>query len=653
MVYTNFDGDKNPDVTMSPSKSRIKNASYFKRSKMGLTNGNWSSLSLGIATSNSVHSPSSETDYTYPLSSSDSILSSESFEEESQNEAPNTPDRQRYENEIGEKSCNSSSDTICCNEQSSPSKYRTRDFKFQKSFGWTQCPTSRRSQAFCTLVLVAAMLGINAFLVFHTTKNTWDNEWAYDRDAFVMQNLHVLDRATSRPDQLINENKRESFKASFSRVWIHTPGNEPPHDQIIHRRGALEQYPSALSDVTQLYPEMDSHDERFKVGIKTPQFKLNPYEPEECVPFAEWQTTHAPSCNIFHEMDLILPKQFKLFGTKGYWRHAWIVKNKLVDDTKSSFYDGDESSSESPKFSVLKTLRPEHDYEEEFYFFNQIDAMIMERLTSSPFVMDIYGFCGNSALTEYASTTMNQFRKKSDLSSWKRLLLSRDIARGLEDIHSIDGDFNVTVVHNDLNPSNILMKGSTPKFNDFNIGELLTWNKKHNRPCKFQSRFTNPQWRAPEECPESFKESTFSEEPLTEKIDIYGVGNILFNVLTNSDPWSVEMAEKFKGKVKVTTAVKEYINNEKKKGVKPKFTEDVISVKDPALVAIKDVIEACFERNPDDRPSAHQIVEHFETVIDYLQEFYDTKTGSKLKPNNHMSLKEWIAANNRFQITNP
>lgn len=127
----------------------------------------------------------------------------------------------------------------------------------------------------------------------------------------------------------------------------------------------------------------------------------------------------------------------------------------------------------------------------------------------------------------------------------------------------------------------------------------------------------------------------------------------MFNVLTNSDPWSVEMAEKFKGKVKVTTAVKEYINNEKKKGVKPKFTEDVISVKDPALIAIKDVIEACFERNPDDRPSAHQIVEHFETVIDYLQEFYDTKTGSKLKPNNHMSLKEWIAANNRFQITNP
>lgn len=159
------------------------------------------------------------------------------------------------------------------------------------------------------------------------------------------------------------------------------------------------------------------------------------------------------------------------------------------------------------------------------------------------------------------------------------------------------------------------------------------------------------QWRAPEECPDKFKDNSFSKEPLNEKIDVYGLGNIFYNVLTNADPWMVELGDNFEGKTKITAPVKEFINREKKRGVKPKFTEEVYGLKDPALLAIRHVVEACFERNPEDRPSAHDVVEHFETVIDYIDEFYDTKTGKRRKPaSEHLTLDAWVEKEKRFQI---
>lgn len=51
---------------------------------------------------------------------------------------------------------------------------------------------------------------------------------------------------------------------------------------------------------------------------------------------------------------------------------------------------------------VLKTIRYQHDYSERNYDRHRRDALAMERLAAHPFVMDIYGFCGNSGLFEFA-----------------------------------------------------------------------------------------------------------------------------------------------------------------------------------------------------------------------------------------------------------
>ena len=59
-------------------------------------------------------------------------------------------------------------------------------------------------------------------------------------------------------------------------------------------------------------------------------------------------------------------------------------------------------SAQNDKSVVVKTLRYDREFYDEYYELHRRDAVAMERLSSSPFVMDIYGHCGQSALNELA-----------------------------------------------------------------------------------------------------------------------------------------------------------------------------------------------------------------------------------------------------------
>lgn len=118
----------------------------------------------------------------------------------------------------------------------------------------------------------------------------------------------------------------------------------------------------------------------------------------------------------------------------------------------------------------------------------------MERLTSSPHVINVFGFCGHSVLTEYADgSRVGELADKSKKKPLVRLTIARDIARGLSDVHGIDGDGNATFVHLDVNPANVVSVGGTLKLNDFNIGIIRRWNTTSNTPCGFPAQYPNPQ----------------------------------------------------------------------------------------------------------------------------------------------------------------
>ena len=138
----------------------------------------------------------------------------------------------------------------------------------------------------------------------------------------------------------------------------------------------------------------------------------------------------------------------------------------------------------------------------------------MERLTKSPYVIDIYSHCGHTAINEYASFGNNihefkhftkELRNKAGRSALKmKLEIAAMIAQAVQHVHEIGGKVNnATLMHYDINPSNVVMtRGGIPKLNDFNVAHLFYWDPTENKRCTFTSHLTTPWWRAPEEMEE-------------------------------------------------------------------------------------------------------------------------------------------------------
>ncbi len=144
----------------------------------------------------------------------------------------------------------------------------------------------------------------------------------------------------------------------------------------------------------------------------------------------------------------------------------------------------------------------------------------MERLTSSPYVVDVYSFCAQSTINEYADfirgyQDFRSFAKQLRGNNEKRVLqlklkIATMIALGVQHIHELDGPNNATLVHYDLNPMNIVItSGGVPKINDFNLAEFIHWNPTIRRRCGFIGRFYEPWWRSPEEMVNHTENSTF------------------------------------------------------------------------------------------------------------------------------------------------
>jgi len=230
----------------------------------------------------------------------------------------------------------------------------------------------------------------------------------------------------------------------------------------------------------------------------------------------------------------------------------------------------------------------------------------MEQLTHSKFVLNVYGYCGQSALNEFANfhipelSSLEKFDRQlrgkiHPRISRMKLKLAVSVATGVAHAHELPadlvGDDRPTLAHYDLNPRNVaIVKGGMPKLNDFNVAHFLKWNPKTNKTCGFDSRLHEPWWRAPEEV------SLTERVPLTEAVDVYALGNLLFHILTTHSP---------RGKMKDYRM--ESVRQEVMKGDSPQLPKEFASSKDPAIIAIRRAMKMCFAKNPSDRATAREV----------------------------------------------
>ena len=274
----------------------------------------------------------------------------------------------------------------------------------------------------------------------------------------------------------------------------------------------------------------------------------------------------------------------------------------------------------------------------------------MERLTASPYIINIYGFCGLTVVQEYGGKDLSKALAGGKMSSLSKLNLAKQVAEGLYHIHSVrdsNGAFNndmsdehretkrhqVTLVHNDINLANLLFSvDNRPMLNDFNIATLVMRHNITGEMCPFYSHFPNPQWKAPEE--QVINDGNDEEDNVdidstlrhtheldtafpivNEKVDIYALGNVYYRLVTGLNPWRPPKADRLSDADKMLVA-----RMKKFDGATPPIPDALIlhAQTDPALQTILDVMNLCYRYHPADRPTAYEIVELFDDAIHRL-----------------------------------
>jgi len=120
-------------------------------------------------------------------------------------------------------------------------------------------------------------------------------------------------------------------------------------------------------------------------------------------------------------------------------------------------------------------------YDEDEYLASWMDAVVMERLSSSPFIVNPFANCGLSQVLELGTEgkLMDHIilaRKQGEyMSSETRLKIGHQVASGLAALHGMDGEIP-SVAHNDFCARQYLLIDGVYKLFDFDSSSFTKFN---------------------------------------------------------------------------------------------------------------------------------------------------------------------------------
>jgi len=269
----------------------------------------------------------------------------------------------------------------------------------------------------------------------------------------------------------------------------------------------------------------------------------------------------------------------------------------------------------TPQKVVLKTLRSKNiDFDTEMIEGSRMEALVMERMSSSPRIVDIYGSCSTSVMIEFMPLEVQEnilygdgyatpeqvaecerenhgnLCKGNSLDISEKLHMALGMAEAIADLHGFkDG----VIVHDDIQPCQYLRNESGHmKLNDFNRAEIMLWDDTHQKYCRYNNGGVYGNARAPEE---------MAEFNLNEKIDVYSLGNVFYVLLTGL--WNFYENQDDQVVQKRTMG-----------GEKP-FIDPRYRTRTIGEAELVNVIERCFVTKPDKRASIFEIVKMLRAAV--------------------------------------
>ena len=196
-----------------------------------------------------------------------------------------------------------------------------------------------------------------------------------------------------------------------------------------------------------------------------------------CRPMASWQLGNFPTCNLVHEVSLADPNTPNKYLGKGVLRLAWMIPDHLPDKN-----DLTAASSFVFRTQHMNSRLGEKNAETPILLEqNRVDSIALERLTSSPHVINEYAFCGQALVTEAGVDTLKgtyYSKDRNEINNTQRLSFAAQVAHTLMEVHSIPAD-NIsenapefdrpTLAHGDFHGNNLLVTSDGRLvLNDFN-----------------------------------------------------------------------------------------------------------------------------------------------------------------------------------------
>ena len=316
-------------------------------------------------------------------------------------------------------------------------------------------------------------------------------------------------------------------------------------------------------------------------------------EVQSCSFIADWQGNRGgyPTCNTIHELgmnmgenrqDTPTPQRIKHLASGGF-KDVWAVI--LEDDSLDDI--------------VLKTSVYHRDFTERDLDRHRRDALVMERATSSPHVLNLHSYCSFSGIVESASTDLAHWRDRhyKNLTPMLLLEIAIQLAQGLADMHQFHQGL-ATVAHADVKPSQYLFINNHFVLNDFNRCRFLTKKKKSVCPFIINASHKGSTYRSPEEY--------YRNGPQTDKIDVFSFGSVLFFLLTGDAPFE---DFDFKDAIRAITH-----------DVQPKLPGSIAKSNDPCILALVETIRWTRQYKHKDRPTSLQVVERLKSRRQEIKE---------------------------------